>query len=156
MTTNIYEQIVKEYYEVMGYLTRSNLKGPKNKEIDLLAIKYGSERESYHVIWAEVTGRGKAFEKDEKFNKFSPELERLSIELTGKKPYKIFYVYTLPSESICEEVEKKHKITMMGLEELLKDFIKICRQNVNSGNYPYLPAIPLRSFLQTLIDLGFL
>ena len=156
MTTNIYEQIVKEYYEVMGYLTRSNLKGPKNKEIDLLAIKYGSERESYHVIWAEVTGRGKIYKKEEIINKFSPELEKLAFEVTGKNPYKIFYVYALPTESVCEEVEKEHKITMMGLGDLLKDYIKLCRQNVERGKYPYSPAIPLRSFLQTLIDLEFL
>jgi len=156
MVNNIYEQIVNEYYELEGYLTRSNIRGARNTEIDLIAIKYNRSDDDYEVIWAEVTGKGRYLKKDQILSKFSSDLEKIVINLTGKKPKKIFYVYILPEESICNEVREEREIFMTELDTILKSFIKIARRNVEQGRFPYSPAAPLRSLLQTLIDMKFL
>ncbi|MHA1448114.1 MAG: hypothetical protein ACTSP4_01685 [Candidatus Hodarchaeales archaeon] len=151
MTRNIYEQIVSEYYEITGYLTRNNIRGPSNTEIDLLAIKVGDN--GYDAVWAEITG---SFQSKEKIiKKFSPELEAIAKNLTGKKPVKRFYAYGLLEDEEVVELRNVHGIEMISLEDLLGKFINIAKKNVDKGRYPFSPAAPLRSLLQVLVDYGF-
>ncbi|MHA2245419.1 MAG: hypothetical protein ACXADY_10675 [Candidatus Hodarchaeales archaeon] len=152
---NIYEQIVKEYYELIGYITRSDIVGPKNREIDLLGIKYLKKDNDYDVVWVEVSGSGGIYSKEECSKKFHPELESLAIELTGKTPRKIFIVYNLADESVCNEIKEELGISMMTLEDVLKDFIQLARENVRKKqpSYPFSPALPIRSFLQSMVDM---
>ncbi len=149
-------QVVKEYYELEGFLTNSNIKGPRNKEIDLLAIRYEETLQDYVVIWAEVKGSGKVsrgkLSIEEIVRKFPPELEEIATEKTGKQPKKIFYTFYLPEKGIIERVIKEYKILIKPLQQPIEALVNRARENVTRRRFPYSPACPIRSLLQALVE----
>jgi len=123
---NVFEKIVKEFFELKGFFLRENISYGKNNEIDLLGFN-PKTRENIHVEVTETVPSVNGL-KDLIKKKFENKyISDKYMKLLGTKKVKRIYVlwwYRKKSSKWQNrsEIEKEYNIKLISFEEIFEFF----------------------------------
>lgn len=124
---NIFEQLVKEFYEVKGYFLKENFSYGRNREADLLGINIKGE-----CIHIEVTERKcSSYEMNDLITKKfdNEDIKQLYNELFGKtKVKKVYVVWWLKDASqlmtLNTIIKPKIKVKIISFQDIFDELSK--------------------------------